>query len=575
MKTFNELELNQEILKSIDELGFIYPTPIQQKVIPSILNSESDIIALAQTGTGKTAAFGLPLIQQSDFNSNKVQLLVLCPTRELCIQITGDIIKYSKYLKNLKTVAVYGGANIDSQRKALREGAQIVIGTPGRLNDLIRRKSLKIENLKCLVLDEADEMLNMGFKEELDSILINTPIKKRTLLFSATMPKEVVKIAENYMNKPEEIFVGNKNESTENVKHEYFMVNAKDRYEALKRIADINPNIYGIVFCRTRRETKEVADKLMDDGYNADALHGDLTQVQRDHVMNRFRMKYLQLLVATDVAARGLDVHNLSHIINYNLPDEPQAYIHRSGRTGRAGKSGISISIIHTRETRRIENLERITGKKFVRKMVPKGTEICEKRLYNLIDKVEKIEVDNAQIEQFLPTIYKKLDWLSREELIKHFVSVEFNRFLAYYKNAPDLNVKTQHKDRERSQKSGRRAQGNFSRFYINVGTNHGLKAAPLLIGLINDVTKNRSIEIGKIDIMKKFSFFEVDKNYETQILKSFVRGTKFGGANVLVELSKPEPQKQVKERHKKDYKERYKKDNRKPEKKHKGKKRY
>lgn len=554
MKTFNELELNKEILKAIDELGFIYPTPIQQKVIPSILNSESDIIALAQTGTGKTAAFGLPLIQQIDFNSNKVQLLVLCPTRELCIQITGDIIKYSKYLKNIKTVAVYGGANIDSQRKALREGAQIVIGTPGRVNDLIRRSSLKINSLKCLVLDEADEMLNMGFKEELDSILINTPLEKRTLLFSATMPKEVIKIAENYMNEPEEISVGNKNESAENVKHEYFMVNAKDRYETLKRIADINPKIYGIVFCRTRRETKEVADKLMNDGYNADALHGDLTQIQRDHVMNRFRMKYLQLLVATDVAARGLDVHNLSHIINYNLPDEPQVYIHRSGRTGRAGKSGISISIIHTRETRRIENLERITGKKFIRKMVPTGTEICEKRLYNLIDKVEKIDVDNVQIERFLPTIYKKLDWLSREELIKHFVSVEFNRFLTYYKNAPDLNVKAQNKDSEKPKKSGRKAQGNFSRFYINLGTNHGLKA-PRLIGLINDVTRNRSIEIGKIDIMKKFSFFELDKNYEKEILKSFVRGTKFDGANVLVELSKPEPQKQAKERYKKDYK--------------------
>ncbi|RLD83641.1 MAG: ATP-dependent helicase, partial [Bacteroidetes bacterium] len=441
MITFKETELNPEILKALDELGFVNPTPIQEKTIPHLLSSERDLVGFAQTGTGKTAAFGLPIIHQIDTKSKNVQAIILSPTRELCVQIAQDITNYAKYTKGLNVVAVYGGTSIDTQIRSLKKGAQIVVGTPGRTLDLIKRKKLKLSTVEYLVLDEADEMLTMGFKDDLDAILEGTPAEKQTLLFSATMPKEIANIAKKYMKDSVEISAGKKNIGAENVNHIYYMVNARDRYLALKRIADINPKIYGIVFCRTRRETKEVAEKLMGDGYNADALHGDLSQAQRDYVMSRFRTKKLQLLVATDVAARGLDVTDLTHIINYNLPDDLEVYIHRSGRTGRAGKKGISISIIHSRETGKIRMIQKKVGKTFEHIPVPSGKEICGKQLYNLIDKVEKIEVDESQIEQFLPEIYKKLDWLSREELIKHFVSAEFNRFLAYYKNAPDLNV--------------------------------------------------------------------------------------------------------------------------------------
>ncbi|MCD4683052.1 MAG: DEAD/DEAH box helicase [Bacteroidales bacterium] len=535
MTTFEELGLKPELLKIIDELGFVNPTPIQDKIIPVILDSRKDLIGLAQTGTGKTAAFGLPIIQQSDNTSREVQSLVLCPTRELCMQVANDLKTYSKYVKQFNVLSVYGGASIEPQIKAIKRGCQIVVGTPGRTLDLIKRKVLKIKNIRWLVLDEADEMLNMGFKDELDAILEQTPKEKETLLFSATMPKEIRQIAEKYMNEPEEILAGKKNIGAENVRHEFYSVQAKDRYEVLKRIADINPKIYSIVFCRTRRETKEVADKLIADGYNADALHGDLSQPQRDSVMKRFRTKHLQILVATDVAARGLDVNDLTHIINYNLPDELEIYIHRSGRTGRAGKSGISIAICHSREVNKIKRLEQLTGKKFVKKLVPGGKEICEKQLFNLIDKVEKIEVNDAQIEQYLPVIYKKLDWLSREDLIKHFVSVEFNRFLAYYKGARDLNVSSK-PPRDEIRKG--KAKG-FSRFFISVGSKSNL-TVPRLIGLINDSTQKRNIEIGKIDIMKKFSFFEIDSKYEKEILEAF-KNAKYEGGKVSVELSKPD----------------------------------
>ena len=534
MSTFEELGLKPELLKIIDELGFTNPTPIQEKIIPVIINTNKDLIGLAQTGTGKTAAFGFPIIQQSDDTSNKVQSLVLCPTRELCMQVANDLKTYSRYIKNYKVVSVYGGASIEPQINSIKKGCQIVVGTPGRTLDLIKRKVLKIKNIRWFVLDEADEMLNMGFKEDLDAILEQSSVEKQTFLFSATMPREIRDIAEKYMNKPEEVLAGKKNIGAENVKHEFYIVNARDRYEALKRIADINPKIYSIVFCRTRRETKEVADKLISDGYNADALHGDLSQPQRDNVMNRFRIKHLQILVATDVAARGLDVNDLTHIINYNLPDELEAYIHRSGRTGRAGKSGISIAICHSREVNKIKRLEQLSGKKFVKKQVPGGSEICEKQLYNLIDKVEKIEVNNTQIEQYLPVIYKKLDWLSREDLIKHFVSVEFNRFLAYYKGARDLNIAGKPKEEIRKGK----AKG-FSRFFISVGSKSNL-TVPRLIGLINDTTQKRNIEIGKIDIMKKFSFFEIDSSFEKEILKAF-KNAKYEGGSVSVELSKPD----------------------------------
>ena len=540
MMTFKEMGLSPELQKAVEELGFIQPTPVQEKTIPELLNPTNDIVALAQTGTGKTAAFGLPLIQQIDINDDRVQSLILCPTRELCVQISKDLINYSKYLKKIRIASVYGGANISTQIKTLKDKASIVVGTPGRVIDLINRNVLKINNIKWLVLDEADEMLNMGFKEDLDTILATTPDKKRTLLFSATMPREIAAIAATYMENPVEISVGKRNTGAETIQHEYYVVHAKHRYEVLKRIADIHPNIYGIVFCRTRQETKEVADKLMNDGYNADALHGDLSQPQRDLVMNRFRQKYLQILVATDVAARGLDVSDLTHIINFNLPDDLEVYIHRSGRTGRAGKKGISISIVHTRETRKINELEKLAGTKFIRKSVPGGKEICEKQLFNLVDKVEKVEVDQANIDDYLPVIYKKLEWLSREELIKHFISVEFNRFLSYYEGAPDLNAEvnvTDKQNRQTGKKKGNKIS--YSRFFINLGIKNELNA-PRLIGLINEYTRSRDIAIGKIDIMKKFSFFEVDARFEKNIQQSF-KNAVFGGEPVSVELSKPD----------------------------------
>ena len=534
--TFQETGLREDILRATDELGFEQPTPIQERIIPLILNSEKDLIALAQTGTGKTAAFGLPLIHLTDMDFNKVQTIVLCPTRELCMQITGDMEKYSKYAKDFKTVAVYGGADIRNQIKALKSGVQVVVGTPGRVMDLINRKVLQLAYIKWLVLDEADEMLNMGFKEDLDIILAETPKEKRTFLFSATMPGEIAAIARKYMNKPEEISVGNRSQGADNVRHEYYTVQAKDRYSALKRIADIYPNIYGIVFCRTRAITKEVADKLMNDGYNADALHGDLSQAQRDFVMNRFRIKQLQLLVATDVAARGLDVNDLTHIINYDLPDDNEVYIHRTGRTARAGKSGIAISIIHTREAGKIRAIEHMLGKRFDQKKVPTGVEICEKQLFNLVDRVEKVEVDEAQIEQFLPVILKKLDWLSREDLIKHFVSEEFNRILTYYKNTPDLNVARPEDERDRK----RTPRGQFMTLQINAGYQDGLNP-PRLIGLINEQTRNRNIEVGRIEIGQNSSFFEIEKQSWEEVLKAF-KDAIFEGVRVRVEISGTAP---------------------------------
>lgn len=539
MILFKEMGLEEPLLKAIGEMGFEEPTPIQEQVIPKLLTTGEDIIALAQTGTGKTAAFGLPLIQLADDFPGKVGTLVLCPTRELCIQVTGDLVQFSSHKKGINVVAVYGGASAESQTRSLRKGAQIIVGTPGRVLDLIKRKVLKIKDIQWLVLDEADEMLNMGFKEELDAILEETPDAKQTLLFSATMPGEILRIAERYMREPIEISVGEKNAGAENVSHEFYVTHARNRYETLKRIADMNPSIYGIVFCRTRQETKDVADKFMNDGYNTDALHGELSQAQRDHVMNRFRKKQLQMLVATDVAARGLDVNDLTHVINYNLPNELEAYIHRSGRTGRAGKKGISISIVHTREMKKIKDLEKITRKQFDKKQIPGGREVCKKQLFNLIDKVENIDTEDDQINEFLPEIYKKLGWLSREDLIKHFVTVEFSRFLAYYKNAPDLNAESKPKPKDKGRGEIRRSNGEFSRFFVNLGSVNGL-TPPRLIGLVNDATNTRHIEIGKIEIMKKFSFFEIDRQYEGNILKSFRRGLDFSGIPVVVELSKP-----------------------------------
>jgi ATP-dependent RNA helicase DeaD len=534
MMTFEETGIRPELVKAVVELGFVNPMPVQEQVIPVILQSNSDVIALAQTGTGKTAAFGLPLLSLTNEKSKFTQVLTLCPTRELCLQIAGDLTNYSKYISGLRIVAVYGGASIENQIRELKQGAQIIVATPGRMNDLIRRKKVNLSSIHSVVLDEADEMLNMGFKEELNAILDEVPVERRTLLFSATMPKEVAAIASTYMKKAQEITVGTKNSGADNVQHQYCVVHAADRYFALKRIVDFCPDIYGIIFCRTRHETKEVAEKLMKDGYNADALHGDLSQAQRDYVMGRFRSKSLQMLVATDVAARGLDVDDLTHVINYNLPDELEIYTHRSGRTGRAGKNGISVSIIHSKERGKIPMIEKMLRKKFDYKPVPGGKEICEKQLYNLVDKMEKVEVNEGEIDSFLTIVYKKLEWMSREDLIKRFVSAEFNRFLDYYKNAPDLNVREhERKDNRSVSTSG----SNFTLFRINLGTLDGLNARDL-ISLINEFTRNRRIAIGKASINKLYSLFEADTKYTDDILNAFRKGN-YEGRRISVEVAR------------------------------------
>ncbi len=518
MITFEETGLKEEILLAISELGFVTPTPIQKKSLTHLLNEGGDLIATAQTGTGKTAAFGLPILHHTDTYSQKVQVLILAPTRELCVQIERDITTYSKYIKGLKTVAVYGGASIRDQMKKLAQTCQVVVGTPGRTLDLLKRKKLILKDLKWVVLDEADEMMSMGFKDELDAILSYAPQERQSLLFSATMPKTILALAKKHMQEPTEISVMHENVSAVNVSHAYYMVNARDRYLALKRIADMHPKIYAIIFCRTRRETKEIAESLSQDGYNADAMHGDLSQAQRDYVMNRFRKKQIQLLVATDVAARGIDVDDLTHVINYNLPDELETYVHRSGRTGRANKKGVSVSIIHSREKRKIFNIEKKIGKKMEHRLIPSGKEICEKQLFTLIDKVEKTEVDQAQIDEYLPTIYKKLDWLSREELIQRFVSVEFNRFLTYYKDSKDINYQTKKSDKS-ERKRGRKDQ-TFTKFFINVGSKD--KVSPkVLIKIITEHMGN-DVAIGKIDIQKPFSIFEIDDKHKAFVLKKF-----------------------------------------------------
>lgn len=538
MITFEQTGIREELLKAVSDLGFEIPMPVQEQVIPAILGTTNDIVGLSQTGSGKTAAYGLPLLSLMDENVDFPQIIILCPTRELCIQIAKDLTNYGKYIKNLKVVAVYGGASMDQQIKELRDGAQVIVATPGRMNDLIRRKRVNLDKISSLVLDEADEMLNMGFQEELNSILEELPKKRRTLLFSATMPREVAAIASGYMKNSVEIVIGNKNSGADTVRHYYYIVHASDRYLALKRIVDYYPEIYGIIFCRTRIETKEVAEKLMKDGYNADALHGDLSQAQREYAMQRFRLRNLQILVATDVAARGLDVEDLTHVINYNLPDDDDIYTHRSGRTGRAGKKGISISICNTRDKTRIPQLSRLIKKEFELRTIPKGEEICGKQLFNLIDKMQKVEVNAEQIDDYLPTVYKKLSTLTREELITRFVSVEFNHFLNYYKDARDLNVplhRERDNDRDRGRSGDRGRDGSRERFdsgkrnsdsslmlfRINLGEMDNI-TPPRLIGLINDNTKTRNITIGKVKINQSFTLFEADATFAELLIKSF-----------------------------------------------------
>jgi ATP-dependent RNA helicase DeaD len=538
---FSALGLTENIIKAIGELGFDTPTPIQEKVIPQILTDPRDIVGLAQTGTGKTAAYGLPILEQTDISSKKVQTLILCPTRELCLQIAHDMENFSRFLPKLSVTAVYGGAGIIEQMRSVRKGTQIIVATPGRLLDLINRKAADISSIRHLVLDEADIMLNMGFKEELDAILAAAPTERQTLLFSATMPSEVAKIAAKYMKNPIEISVGQKNSGTANVEHQYFMVHARDKYETLKRVVDYYPEIYGIIFCRTRISTQEIADRMIKDGYNAEALHGDLSQSQREFVMRKFREGNVQLLIATDIAARGLDVNNLTHVIHYDLPDDLEIYTHRSGRTGRAGKTGISLAIIHMKEKYKIGSLEKTVKRKITATKVPLGKDICEQQLIHLIDRVKAVDVDSDQISPYLAIIAEKLADLDREAILKHFVSLEFNRFLNYYKNAPDLTavpreVKKKKPDHQAFTKSGSRelSKTDFTYLVVNIGMNDHV-LPPQIIGLINQSTRNRFIKLGNIDISPNSSRFQIENNYVDEVYKA-ISGYKFCGKKLRVE---------------------------------------
>ena len=519
--TFQELGLRQEILDAIAELGFVNPMPVQEQVIPYMLTHENDLVALAQTGTGKTAAFGLPILNMVNVEQRKIQSLVLAPTRELCIQIANDIKNFASKMRGVKVVPVYGGESIVVQYKQLDIQPQVLVATPGRLIDLINRGKVDLSEVRFLVLDEADEMLNMGFQEDIETILKDVPETRRTLLFSATMPNEIAKISRQYMHDAAEIAVGTRNAGSDNVEHVYYMVRADHRYLALKRIVDMNPDIYGIVFCRTRQETKDVAEKLMKDGYNADALHGDLSQAQRDTVMNKFRIKNLQVLVATDVAARGLDVSDLTHVINYNLPDDVEVYTHRSGRTGRAGKKGVSCVIVHTREGRRLREIERIIKKEFKHMPVPTGMEVCKRQLFHMIDKMERVEVNNEEIDVFMPQIAAKLAYLSKEEIISRFVSLEFNRFAEYYKDAEDINVDVKEGKKGKDKGDGKSKRGQKVRFKMLYGTKQNATPRSVL-GVINDVTQDKSIIIGDIEITNKFTFFDVYADQADRVRQAF-----------------------------------------------------
>ena len=531
--TFEELGLDEALLRAVGDLGFESPTPIQEAAIPVMLQTDDDLLGLAQTGTGKTAAFGLPLLHhlmQTPFIYEGVRTtraLVLAPTRELCMQITKDLKLYGKYSK-LKVVAVYGGEDIRRQLSQLDVTPEIIVATPGRLIDLVRRGKVMLSNIEYLVLDEADEMLNMGFKDDLETILKETPAERRTLLFSATMPKEISAIARNYMRSARELQIGERNAGTENVDHIYYVCKAEHRYDVLKRIVDLNPDIYGIVFCRTKADCQVVSEKLIKDGYNADALHGDLTQVARDNVMQRFRLGAVQLLVATDVAARGLDVHNLTHVINYQLPDDSEVYTHRSGRTGRAGKRGISVSIVHIREVRRINELERLLKRTFKRERIPSGLDVCRKQLFNQIVRLQSVDTamldeDTTAAANGLKEAMSMLDYMPKEELIKRFVALEFNRFLAYYKDAADLNVetKTAKKSSDKSAPGKPSGRGKKVRMKINVGTSDGINTRSFL-ALVNDTTRDRSITIGDIEVQKNYTFFDLFLDQKQKVVNAF-----------------------------------------------------
>ena len=538
MKTFEELGVSPEIRKAIEEMGYENPMPVQEEVIPYLLGENNDVVALAQTGTGKTAAFGLPLLQQIDVKNRVPQSLILCPTRELCLQIAGDLNDYSKYIDGLKVLPFYGGSSIDSQIRSLKRGVHIIVATPGRLLDLMERKTVSLSTVHNIVMDEADEMLNMGFTDSINAILADVPKERNTLLFSATMSPEIARISKNYLQNAKEITIGRKNESTSNVKHVAYTVQAKDKYAALKRIVDYYPQIYGIIFCRTRKETQEIADKLMQEGYNADSLHGELSQAQRDAVMQKFRIRNLQLLVATDVAARGLDVDDLTHVINYGLPDDTESYTHRSGRTGRAGKTGTSIAIINLREKGKLREIERIIGKKFIAGEMPTGKQICEKQLIKVIDELEKVKVNEEEITDFMPEIYRKLEWLSKEDLIKRMVSHEFNRFLDYYRDREEIETPTDSRERntrDSRERGSRKAAPGFTRLFINLGKMDSFFPSEL-ISLLNSNTRGR-IELGRIDLMKNFSFFEVEEKEAQNVVKALNRAN-WNGRKVSVEVA-------------------------------------
>ncbi len=556
MKTFEELGVSEPLRRAVGDLGFEAPMPIQERVIPRLLGDADDIVALAQTGTGKTAAFGLPVLQRVDPAVKATQALVIAPTRELCLQIAGDLSDFSRYIDGVKVVPVYGGSSIESQIRALRSGAQVIVATPGRLIDLIKRGVVNLESVTTVVLDEADEMLNMGFLDSIEEILAHVPEERKMLLFSATMPKEILKIAKRYMKDYEEIVVGSRNEGAETVRHIYYMVKAQDKYLALKRVVDNSPGIYAIIFCRTRRDTQEIADNLIRDGYNAEALHGDLSQQQRDIVMKKFRDRVVSLLVATDVAARGLDVSDLTHVINYGLPEDVAVYTHRSGRTGRAGKKGVSVAIIHSREQGRLREIERTIGKTFEHLKVPTPEHIIEKQLYNLADRLERVKVNEEEIARYLPGITRKLEWLSEEDLLKRVISLEFNRLLDYYKGVPDIDfidVKPRAAREERKGRKGaetrrpaddaekdrRTAARGMERIYVNVGKRDGFYAGNL-IDMLNKLVQGKRVDVGRIDLMPAYSLFDVRKADARKVVGALT-GADFYGKRIHSEIAVPD----------------------------------
>lgn len=543
--TFEELGVSEPLLKAVEELGFEQPMPVQAQVIPHLLSKEGDVVALAQTGTGKTAAFGLPVLQRIDQARHTPQALILAPTRELCLQIAADLADFSRYLPDVKVLPVYGGSSIESQIRSLRKGVQIIVATPGRLIDLINRGVAQLGDVHTVILDEADEMLNMGFLDSINEILDHVPAERKMLMFSATMPAEISRIAKKYMHDPVEFVVGTRNEGATNVKHVYYMVNARDKYLALKRIVDYNPNIYAIIFCRTRRDTQEIADRLCQDGYNAEALHGDLSQQQRDVVMKKFRERVVRILVATDVAARGLDVDDLTHVINYGLPEDTAVYTHRSGRTGRAGKTGVSIAIIHSREKGRLREIERIIGKKFERKEVPTPQQIIEKQLYSLADRIEKVQVNDEEMGRYLPGVVKRLGWLSADDLIRRVLSLEFQRLLDYYKDASSIDIidekpakKEKDKSSQRSDKDKdrRTAEKGMERIYINLGKNDGFYAGNL-IDMLNKNIEGARVDVGRIDLMPGYSLFDIRKKDAQRVVHS-LKGLDFMGKRVYSEVA-------------------------------------